>query len=207
MNRPILLLHGFASTAGIMALMEHHLCRDLGRDVIRVSHSLGGMDLRTSAIGVQRLIDELARRPGFEYADIVGHSMGGLIATHVLKSLDFGRAIRRVVTLGTPHHGTPLARAGVLVFGLVSRAIWQMLPGSDFLKHLRERPVPVGSELISVVGTSDRVVPEHCGLLPQTARQSNERVEGGTHMGLVLDRSSSSLVAERLTYTPPPSCG
>jgi triacylglycerol lipase len=40
---------------------------------------------------------------------LVGHSMGGLDARHVAHALDPGRRVDRVVTLGTPHHGTPVA--------------------------------------------------------------------------------------------------
>ncbi|MFL5336103.1 MAG: lipase family alpha/beta hydrolase [Geminicoccaceae bacterium] len=40
---------------------------------------------------------------------LVGHSMGGLDARYAGSRLDRGRRISHVVTLGTPHRGTPLA--------------------------------------------------------------------------------------------------
>jgi triacylglycerol lipase len=40
---------------------------------------------------------------------LVGHSMGGLDVRHVAHALDPARRVDRVVTLGTPHHGTPVA--------------------------------------------------------------------------------------------------
>src|SRR5215213_9458500 len=40
---------------------------------------------------------------------LVGHSMGGLDARFAASRLDPGRRIGHVVTLGTPHRGTPLA--------------------------------------------------------------------------------------------------
>jgi len=43
---------------------------------------------------------------------IMGHSMGGLIARAHLQGIG-GRGILNVITLGTPHHGTPLANGPV----------------------------------------------------------------------------------------------
>jgi hypothetical protein len=46
---------------------------------------------------------------------IVGHSMGGLVARsayHVADGLAWPALLRRMVFLGTPHHGAPLERAG-----------------------------------------------------------------------------------------------
>jgi pimeloyl-ACP methyl ester carboxylesterase len=91
--------------------------------------------------------------------DVVGHSLGGLVATYLLKALDRGRHVRRVVTLGTPHRGTPAALFGALVLGLFSRAIWQMIPGSPLLRELARLPVPAGSEIVAVASDADNLVP------------------------------------------------
>jgi triacylglycerol lipase len=40
---------------------------------------------------------------------LVGHSMGGLDSRFVAARLDPGRRVKAVVTLGTPHRGSPLA--------------------------------------------------------------------------------------------------
>lgn len=57
---------------------------------------------------------------------LVAHSMGGLIARHYLESGRFGDRpgfgrVRRLVTLGTPHRGAPLALIRIL--GL-EKALW-----------------------------------------------------------------------------------
>jgi pimeloyl-ACP methyl ester carboxylesterase len=48
---------------------------------------------------------------------IVGHSMGGLVARSAVRHgraarHDWPRSLRRLVFLGTPHHGAPLERGG-----------------------------------------------------------------------------------------------
>jgi pimeloyl-ACP methyl ester carboxylesterase len=160
---PVILLHGFGTSSAVTAPLARYLRRELGRPVIRVP--LGGRlpihlgDVRKSA---QRVLDEIERRAladGFPHVDVVGHSLGGLVATYLLKALDGGRRVRRVVTLGTPHRGTPAALLGALLLGFFSRAIWQMIPGSPLLRQLGKLPVPAGSEIVAVSSDADNLVP------------------------------------------------
>ena len=75
-----------------------------------------GMDLvlgRTPRTGnvvtrARRLASHLAALP-HEKLILVGHSMGGLDARLVASRLDPERRIRKVVTIGTPHRGSPAA--------------------------------------------------------------------------------------------------
>jgi pimeloyl-ACP methyl ester carboxylesterase len=125
--QPILLLQGFAASSRVLLPLEAHLRRTLGRPVVRVrlGHRLPIQlgDIRRSAGHVAAALGSLARVPGFDHADLVGHSMGGLVATYVLKRLERAGRIRRVITLGTPHRGTPLALAGALLLGAFARAL------------------------------------------------------------------------------------
>lgn len=41
--------------------------------------------------------------------DLIAHSLGGLDARYALTHLGLARRVRSLVTVGTPHHGTPLA--------------------------------------------------------------------------------------------------
>jgi pimeloyl-ACP methyl ester carboxylesterase len=160
---PVILLHGLGASSLVLAPLAHYLERELKRPIIRLRLGrrlplhLG--DVRRTAKHVQEEIERLAQTTGFAYVDLVGHSLGGLVATYCLKALDHGRRVRKVITLGTPHRGTPIALLGACVFGAVSRAIWQMIPGSPLLRDLDRRPVPVGSEIVAIGSDSDRLVP------------------------------------------------
>jgi triacylglycerol lipase len=160
---PVILLHGFGTSSAVTAPLARHLRRELGRPVIRVP--LGGRlpihlgDVRRSAERVLAEIERRAAESEFPYVDVVGHSLGGLVATYLLKALDRGRRVRRVITLGTPHRGTPAALLGALLLGVFSRAIWQMIPGSPLLRELARLPVPPGSELVAVASDADGLVP------------------------------------------------
>ena len=55
---------------------------------------------------------------GHDRVDVIAHSLGGLDARYALAKLGLASRVRSLVTVGTPHHGTPLAaigEAGLLV--------------------------------------------------------------------------------------------
>jgi triacylglycerol esterase/lipase EstA (alpha/beta hydrolase family) len=61
---------------------------------------------------VEAGVDALLVATGAAKVVIVAHSMGGLVARAWMRDHGTGR-VARVVTIGTPHHGTSLASFGV----------------------------------------------------------------------------------------------
>ena len=197
-SAPILLLHGFASTTHLLGPLARYLERSLGREVLRVPLSPLRGDLCASAQRVADVLERLARSSHFRYADVVGHSMGGLVGAHLLKKLDRGRRVRMVVTLGAPHGGAPLARLGALLLGGFSRALRQMRPESAFVRELAELPVPDGSQLVSFAGENDRIVPDPYATLPSRPRHHNLRIRDTNHVQLLWVKPSRSQVRAML---------
>ncbi len=200
--RPVLLLHGFFASRRTLAVLERRLRRD-GYGVF--SLDLGGLRGALNTRGIDDLADFVrakieriyARNPGLGPLTIVGHSKGGLIATYYVKKLGGWRRVRAVVTLGTPHHGTPLAYLG-LPLGLVSRSILQLRPGSAFLDLLREGPWPTQVRLTSIWSRRDVWAPFPTALLethglPQIA---NVEVEGDHAAFLTRKRVYEAVVRE-----------
>ncbi len=99
-----------------------------------------------------------ARNPGLGPLTIVGHSKGGLIAAYYVKKLGGWRRTRAVVTLGTPHNGTPMAYLGLPV-GFFARSLWQLYPGSPFLRRLADGPWPGEVRLVSLWSRDDGAAP------------------------------------------------
>lgn len=73
-----------------------------------------------TAQGLADLLDHVVRahREAVELS-LIGHSMGGLVCRYYLESGDFSARpafarVRRLITLGTPHRGAPLALAAAL---------------------------------------------------------------------------------------------
>jgi pimeloyl-ACP methyl ester carboxylesterase len=63
-----------------------------------------------------RALDALRHETGVRWIDVVGHSLGGLVARYLL-DMGAGAPIRRLVTLGAPYFGSPLPRNELAIFG------------------------------------------------------------------------------------------
>jgi len=125
---PVLLLHGYGCNSGYWA----HLAPLL--DAARISHASVDLEPVAGDIDgyvplVERAVERLCAAAGADQVAIVAHSMGGLVARAWMRAHGTGR-VARLITLGTPHHGTALAR-----FGLGENA-FQMRPGSAWLRAL-----------------------------------------------------------------------
>jgi hypothetical protein len=108
---PVLLLHGYGCNSGYWA----HLVPLL--DAARISHAAVDLEPMIGAIDdyvplVERAVHDLCAKTGAGKVAIVAHSMGGLVARAWMRRHGTGR-VARLVTLGTPHHGTALASFGV----------------------------------------------------------------------------------------------
>src|SRR5262245_33677063 len=192
--RPVVLLHGFASTPRTLAFLARHVRNRLNRPVLRPPLGLGWGDLPAAA----KRIDAAIVEAGFDEVDVIGHSLGGLVATELLKNVDCGVRVRRVITLGTPHAGVSLARYAAMATLGFSPAMRQLVPGSKFLAALAERPVPAGSELIAISGDADTLVPERSACIATAARQRWLRLRDVGYLQLVFHRDALALVGELL---------
>lgn len=94
------------------------LARDLGYTAVYL-HYNSGLHVSVNGRRCAGLLEDLVREwpVPLEELAIVGHSMGGLVARsacHYGREAGHGwlRHLRKLVCLGTPHHGSPLERAG-----------------------------------------------------------------------------------------------
>lgn len=118
-----------------------------------------------------------SRFPDEDGVVIIAHSMGGLVARRAIQHFGAGARVQRLITLGTPHSGTPLA--DLATAWTVSRRIetgnistdlntWgaeNLRPGSDFISSLNGEPED-RSRYFSFAGDvrlEDNII---CGLLP-----------------------------------------
>ena len=102
--------------------------------------------------------DRVLRETGAPSVDVIGYSAGGVVARLWVR--DGGAAVtRRVLTIGSPQHGTTQAALGAERAGGCPAACEQLIPGSDVLRRLNAGDeTPAGPVWITVRSTADRVV-------------------------------------------------
>jgi triacylglycerol lipase len=108
---PVLLIHGYGCNSGYWHAMSKTLMQaQITHYAISMEPITGGIDDYVKM--VHEAVEAVCKETGSGKIIIVAHSMGGLAARAYLR--DHGSArIARGITLGTPHHGTGVARFGV----------------------------------------------------------------------------------------------
>jgi triacylglycerol esterase/lipase EstA (alpha/beta hydrolase family) len=156
---PVLLVPGYGGGTGSLQSLAAELTAR-GRDVTVVAlpgNGTGDLELAADALGIAA--DEALERTGDETVDVVGYSAGGLIA-RIWVADGNAQQVRRVVTLGSPHHGTSLADlAGDLAPGQCPAGCRQMASDSALLAELNAGDeTPEGPTWVSIWTTQDQTV-------------------------------------------------
>ncbi len=150
---PVLLVPGYGGATGSLQILAASL-RAAGRSATIVALPGDGTgDLRGSVTAVEAA----ANATGAPSVDVVGYSAGGVVAR--LWAVDNLDRVRRVVTLGSPHHGTKVAGlATALVPGACPLGCQQLAPGSDLLDGLNDDETPDGPQWLAVWTSQDETV-------------------------------------------------
>lgn len=124
---PIVLVHGLFGfdRIGVPGVKLHYF-----RGIVKHLEALGchahAVRLPAAKSVPERakiLVDKIAALD-HPKVDIIAHSLGGLDARYALSKLGLASRVRSLVTIGTPHHGTPLASfATDGALGLARKAI------------------------------------------------------------------------------------
>lgn len=180
---PVLLVHGYGCNSGYWHFMSRALRRaDISHYTVDLEPVFAGIDQFVPALHAR--VEEICHKTGQQKLIIVGHSMGGLVARAYLR--DHGAArVARVITLGTPHRGTGLARFGA---GHNSRQMrWNGSAAegrcSAWLARLERREDPaVRSLFMSIYSHQDNIVsPQLSSCLPGAI---NREFNGVGHVAL-----------------------
>ncbi|MFD8428667.1 esterase/lipase family protein [Streptomyces coelicoflavus] len=197
---PVVLLHGFIDNRSVFLLLRRSLAQHGRHEIESLNYSPLTCDIRTAAELLGRHVEEICERTGSERVDVVGHSLGGLIARYYVQCLGGDLRVRTLVTLGTPHAGTkvvPLANAHPIVR--------QMRPGSAVIDELtrpapgcRTRFVSFWSDLDHVMDPLETACLDHPDLSVQ-----NVRVSGIGHLALPVHPTVATGVRQALDTAGP----
>ncbi len=186
--RPVILVHGLLCNGRIWAALERKLAAAGFAPVLAVSLEPLLSDLDVHADALARAIETLYAKTG-ERVTLVAHSMGGLIARATLRTVRPG-LLHQIVTLGTPHYGTRLAR------DLPLPPVRQMRPDSPWLEALNfAQAGGLGVPLSCLYSTDDNlIVPAVSGTF---AHATTIRLDGLGHLSLLFcDRALEAVIMQ-----------
>lgn len=156
---PVLMIPGLGGSTGGLDVLAERLRAD-GRDVTVVGLPGDGTgDLREQARAFADAVDAALSRTGAPSVDVVGYSAGGIVARVWVAEFGGDELARRVLTLGSPHHGTQLASLAADVAPGACLACTQLAPSSDLLAQLNAGDeTPTGPEYVSIWTSLDQTV-------------------------------------------------
>ncbi len=103
----VILLHGLGGHGMTMSVIQKHITSKTNLTV----HNWSYFSIFSS---IKEIVDYISNRieatfTSSDIINIVGHSLGGLIARGVIDKLDGKFTFNKVITIGTPHSGAVLA--------------------------------------------------------------------------------------------------
>jgi triacylglycerol lipase len=192
---PILLVHGFIDNHAIFTVMERALRRRGFQTLSAYDYGLLTHNIPRAARRLGETIEKLATKSGYERIHVICHSLGGLIARYYVQRLGGDSCVHTLVTLGTPHQGTQLARVAPLL-----PLVRQLTPSSPIIQELAEpapdcrtRFIVFHSDIDPVIVPSSNARLEHPDLNVQ-----NISVRGVGHLSLPRNGRIAFTIAEAL---------
>jgi len=183
---PIILVHGWGLNRGALWLLRHRLRRAGWGPVYSFTYPSFRADVERAAVRLHGFIERLTNQQSLT---LIGHSLGGLVLRHCAHHCPVP-TVRRIITLGTPHSGTLLARVPGPTTG-------RLAPGSTFLDSLNTAdPVPERCDAIALYSTFDAMI-----LPPSNAQYPgafNIQINDVGHNALLFSSKVYRLLAENL---------
>ena len=170
---PLLLIHGYGCSRAAWWWLRRRLER-AGWTVATISLEPIYTSIEDYVAPVSRRIDEVLAATGAHQLVVVGHSMGGLVARAYLRTHGVAKVIR-LITLGTPHSGSELAKYGI------GENACQMWPGSMWLATLASEEPRV--DTLNIYSPHDSyVIPQSNLDFPGAQRRT---IEGLGHLSML----------------------
>ena len=156
---PVLLVPGYGGRLESLDPLAAAL-RAAGREVVVVERLGDGTgDLRAEAEHLRDVAEQTLEGTRLPSVDVIGYSAGGVVARLWVRDYGGAGLARRVLTLGSPHHGTSQAAMGRELAGGCPTACEQLVPDSDLQRRLNAGDeTPDGPLWATVRSTGDQVV-------------------------------------------------
>jgi triacylglycerol esterase/lipase EstA (alpha/beta hydrolase family) len=156
---PVILVPGYGGDIRSLADLASRLRRAGHQAQVLSLPAHGTGDLQGQAVALQRAVAADLRH-GAPSVDVIGYSAGGVAVRLWASEDDHAATARRIVTIGSPQHGTTVAAAAGLLLGAgCTGGCSQLQPGSPLLDGLNDGDeTPNGPLWLSVWSTADQTV-------------------------------------------------
>lgn len=175
-HAPVVLVHGYALSSDCWGPLARELWTCDFDEVYALSYNAVTVDLVALADRLVAETDRLLEETGSEHVHLVGHSFGGLVVRLATECLGLHSRVGSVVTIATPHRGSPWARVA---------------PGPNRRRMLPEAcvlPEPVAVDeltprYVNYYCRRDAIVARHSARLDSSLVENIE-VRGAGHLGV-----------------------
>ncbi|HTS23351.1 MAG TPA: alpha/beta fold hydrolase [Casimicrobiaceae bacterium] len=189
-KHPVLLVHGVLVNDGVWLFFRRELIRRGVGSIYTLSYGPPLADIELFAEQLATKIDAVRSSTGAARVVLVGHSMGGLVARAYLRRFG-GGAVARLITLGTPHHGS------VLAYLFPGRSLAQLHPGNPWLAELnRGESAAPPAPTVSIWSWHDSMVAPQASAVFGGA--DNVAFTGIAHNALLADQEVRGRVAREI---------
>ena len=192
-GRPILLVHGIADNRSAFSVLRRTLRRRGYGRISTINYSPLTSDIRRAAAEFGRRVERICDQTGYDQVFVVGHSLGGIIARYYVQCAGGDQRVHTLVTLGSPHAGTQLARLAPLP------VCQQLRPNSELMRELA-RPSDCRARFVAIYSDRDEVVlPNRSARLEHPdLTVSRVQVHGVGHLSLLVNSTVAHAVAGAL---------
>jgi triacylglycerol esterase/lipase EstA (alpha/beta hydrolase family) len=185
----VVLLHGFFMNRTQWLWLGRRLA-ERGLGPLYGTTYFSPQTVAQSARHLERFIEHVRAREDAERVDIVAHSLGGVVARYYVEQLDGAAQVGQLITIGSPHRGTRLARFGL---GLVPSAR-EVAAESQLLAELAP---PDGATYVSLWSRADAVIiPADASSIAPVGE--DHVFDDLGHLSMLLSRRVVDAIAKRL---------
>ena len=135
---PVVFVHGFLGDPTNFLILRRFLARRGIRNFASFCYR-PKIDHQRLALRLGRTLEAICSATGADQVDVVGHSLGGLVARYLVE-IGEGRRVRRLVTLGSPHYTNRLPAQELAIFA--ANDLLVPAPHPIYGPHGRIRVVP-----------------------------------------------------------------
>ncbi len=178
-QRPVILCHGYMHNRSAFIVLRHRLRKAGWSNAVAPNFRPASAGISRFAERLSETVDLALLRSGCDKVDLVGHSMGGLVARYFVERLGGAPRVNTVITLGSPHLGTKTAALGVL------GSARQFRPDSPLISELKRSAEAGGPANTTAIWSDfDNVVlPPENARLPEPA--GDVPVRGVGHVAML----------------------